>query len=70
MAVAASGNREQIQEVLDGGVVPVLLEVLKSADFDTKREAAWAISNAVSGGTDAQVDSYTPRIYLDFIRIY
>lgn len=50
------GNREQIQEVIDQNVFPSLLEILKTGEYDTKKEAAWAVSNAVSGGSEAQVD--------------
>jgi importin subunit alpha-6/7 len=28
---------------------------LRSAEYDIKKEAAWAISNATSGGTDQQI---------------
>ena len=50
--------------MLESGVVPALLHVLQTADFDTKKEAAWAVSNAVSGGSDAQVIHDTTRTFL------
>eukprot|EP01126_Amoeba_proteus_P038502 TRINITY_DN4016_c0_g1_i15.p1 TRINITY_DN4016_c0_g1~~TRINITY_DN4016_c0_g1_i15.p1 ORF type:complete len:155 (+),score=38.30 TRINITY_DN4016_c0_g1_i15:157-621(+) len=35
--------------------MPHLIELLKSSDFDVMKEAAWAISNATSGGTAEQI---------------
>lgn len=32
-----------------------ILNLLQSAEFDIKKEAAWAISNATSGGTAEQL---------------
>ncbi|OXB70877.1 UNVERIFIED_CONTAM: hypothetical protein H355_002592 [Colinus virginianus] len=51
-----TGNRDQIQCVLNEGLVPRLIELLKWGDFDVRREAAWAVSNAASGGNDQQVE--------------
>jgi hypothetical protein len=31
-------------------IIPPLLNILQNADFKTKKEACWAISNATSGG--------------------
>jgi hypothetical protein len=31
-------------------IMPPLINVLQNADFKTKKEACWAISNATSGG--------------------
>lgn len=33
----------------------MLILVLRDADFKTKKEAAWAITNATSGGTSTQI---------------
>ena len=46
----------QIQAVIDAGIVPPLINLLNSAEFDIKKEAAWAISNATSGGTSEQIN--------------
>lgn len=45
----------QIQAVIDANIFPVLIEILGKAEFKTRKEAAWAITNATSGGTPAQI---------------
>ena len=40
---------------MDAGIIPPLVELLQNAEFDIKKEAAWAISNATSGGTPEQI---------------
>ncbi len=35
-----------LQTVVDAGIVPPLIHLLATAEFDIKKEAAWAISNA------------------------
>jgi importin subunit alpha-1 len=61
-----AGSPMQIQAVIDASVprvrplcylltflsniVPPLINILQNADFKTKKEACWAISNATSGG--------------------
>ena len=40
----------QDQTVIDANIVPPLINIVRSADFETKKEAYWAISNATSGG--------------------
>lgn len=47
--------QEQIQCVFDAGLVDPLVKMLSNAEFDIKKEAAWAISNATSGGSAEQV---------------
>ncbi len=46
-----------MQAVIDGNIVPPLVQLLATAEFDIKKEAAWAISNATSGGTHQQIKS-------------
>lgn len=43
------------QNVIDANIFPVLIEILQKAEFRTRKEAAWAIINATSGGTPAQM---------------
>ncbi|XP_051141633.1 importin subunit alpha-like [Andrographis paniculata] len=50
-----AGNRDQIQAVIDAGIIAPLVMLLQNAEFDIKKEAAWAISNATSGGTHEQI---------------
>ena len=41
--------------MIDSGLIPPLVQRLSTDDFDVKKEAAWAISNATSGGTPGQI---------------
>ncbi|KAK6120158.1 hypothetical protein DH2020_046064 [Rehmannia glutinosa] len=50
-----AGNRDQIQAVIDAGIISPLVLLLQNAEFEIKKEAAWAISNATSGGTNDQI---------------
>ena len=36
--------------MIDANIIPPLINILQNADFKTKKEACWAISNATSGG--------------------
>ncbi len=49
------GTAEQVQMVINAGVFPKLIELLSSSEFDIQKEAAWAVSNATSGGTPEQI---------------
>ena len=44
------GTSDQIQSVVNAGVFPKLIDLLRSSEFDIQKEAAWAVSNATSGG--------------------
>ena len=46
----SSGTSAQIQAVINAGVFPKLISLLQSSEFDIQKEAAWAVSNATSGG--------------------
>ncbi|GFP80626.1 importin subunit alpha [Phtheirospermum japonicum] len=50
-----AGNKEQIQAVIEAGIISPLVLLLQNAEFEIKKEAAWAISNATSGGTHDQI---------------
>ncbi|KAA8543049.1 hypothetical protein F0562_021456 [Nyssa sinensis] len=50
-----AGNRDQIQAVIEAGIIVPLVQLLQNAEFEIKKEAAWAISNATSGGTHEQI---------------
>lgn len=41
--------------MIDANLLPPLIGLLSTAEFDIKKEAAWAISNATSGGTQEQI---------------
>lgn len=51
-----AGTRDQIQAVLDNGLIPPVIHLLQTADFDIKKEAAWVISNATAGGSPKQME--------------
>lgn len=55
MTTSTAGTKEQIQEVLNAGLAGPLIYLLQNAEFDIKKEAAWAVSNATSGGTAEQI---------------
>lgn len=44
-----------LQAVIEAGLIGPLVNLLQNAEFDIKKEAAWAISNATSGGTPEQI---------------
>jgi importin subunit alpha-6/7 len=44
-----------VQAVIEADIIPPLVNLLATAEFDIKKEAAWAISNATSGGTQQQI---------------
>jgi hypothetical protein len=44
-----------LQAVIDANIIAPLVHLLQTAEFDIKKEAAWAISNATSGGTNDQI---------------
>eukprot|EP00253_Pinus_taeda_P004943 PITA_04943 len=50
-----AGAKEQIQAVINAQIFPPLLFLLANAEFSIKKEAAWAVSNATSSGSDEQI---------------
>jgi hypothetical protein len=44
-----------MQAVIEAGLIAPLVSLLQNAEFEIKKEAAWAISNATSGGTHEQI---------------
>ena len=40
---------------IESNVFPKLIEVMRTADFKTRKEGAWAITNATSGGSLQQI---------------
>ena len=41
--------------MIDANIFPVLIDIQGKAEFKTRKEAAWAITNASSGGTAEQI---------------
>ena len=50
--------------VIEANIFPVLIEILRSAEFKTRKEAAWAITNATSGGTPAHIRYLVEQVSL------
>jgi hypothetical protein len=48
--------------VINANIIGPLVHLLQGAEFDIKKEAAWAISNATSGGTHDQI-KYVASIF-------
>jgi len=44
-----------MQAVIEAGLIAPLVNLLQNAEFDIKKEAAWALSNATFGGTPEQI---------------
>ena len=44
-----------LQAVIEAGIIAPLVHLLQNAEFEIKKEAAWAISNATSGGNHEQI---------------
>lgn len=44
-----------LQCVIEANIFPVLIEILAKGDFKSRKEAAWAITNATSGGSPEQI---------------
>lgn len=44
-----------MQAVIEANVFPMLIDIMGKAEFKTRKEAAWAITNAASGGTSDQI---------------
>jgi hypothetical protein len=44
-----------LQAVIEANIIAPLIHLLQNAEFDIKKEAAWAISNATSGGSHEQI---------------
>lgn len=54
-AISCAGTKEQISAVIESGCIDPIVNLLKNGELEIKREAAWAISNATSGGDPTQI---------------
>lgn len=41
--------------MIENNIIPPLVHLLATAEFDIRKESAWAISNATSGGSHDQI---------------
>ncbi|KAK2411633.1 importin subunit alpha-2 [Trifolium repens] len=70
IANITSGNTEQIQAVIEAGLIASLVNLFQNAEFDIKKEAAWAFYNASSGGTNDQIKYLVSQEGLDnFLKV-
>ena len=56
-----AGNKDQIQSVVDANVIPPLVNLLNSAEFDIRKEAAWAIERDVEADAAEQIEYLVSR---------
>ncbi|XP_071703530.1 importin subunit alpha-4-like [Rutidosis leptorrhynchoides] len=50
-----AGDDLQTQAVIEAGLIAPLVNLLQIAEFDIKKESAWAILNATSCGNNDQI---------------
>lgn len=50
-----AGNKHQVQAVIEANLLPMVIDHLRKGEFQTQKEAAWAISNLTISGTKEQV---------------
>jgi len=50
-----AGNQQQVQAVIDAGLVPLVVQHLSRGEFQTQKEAAWAVTNLTISGHKQQV---------------
>lgn len=55
MSNITAGHQDQIQQVVNHGLVPFLIDVLSKAAFKTQKETVWALACYTSGWTDEQI---------------
>lgn len=55
--------------MITAGIIGPLVHLLQTAEFDIKKEAAWAISNATSGGSHDQIKYVLICCYSDYMQI-
>lgn len=53
-----AGNKQQVQAVIDANLIPMIITQLGKGDFQTQKEAAWAISNLTISGSKQQVGGW------------
>lgn len=51
----AAGSVEQIQEIFDNKLLPIIIHYLDKGDFVLQREAAWSVYNISTSGSISQI---------------
>ncbi|KAJ1417186.1 Atypical Arm repeat [Sesbania bispinosa] len=49
------GRLSQVQAVIEANIIPPLLDLVRNPEFNIKKEAVWAISNAIYRGSIDQI---------------
>ena len=44
-----------MQTLLDNGILPILPDIMNTAEYKTRKEAVWAVCNDISGDTPEQI---------------
>lgn len=58
-----AGNKHQVQAVIEANLLPMIIDHLRKGEFQTQKEAAWAISNLTISGTKEQVSKFAIRLF-------
>ncbi|RYG63308.1 hypothetical protein EON64_16185 [archaeon] len=64
--IEQSNNSSSSSSLSGSGIFPRLVDLLSNGEFDIQKEAAWAVSNATSGGTTEQI-MYLIQVYMHSI---
>ena len=54
-----------MQDVIDAKIFPPLLWLLLTAEFSIRKQAAWAVTNAISVGSDERIKFEAFLSFLD-----
>lgn len=55
VTLCAWGCSVSSQAVIDGNLLPAVMNLLENSEFDIRKEAAWCVSNLCAGGSPEQV---------------
>lgn len=55
---------------MNENIFPSLINIMATAEFKTRKEAAWAITNATSGGTQEQIQHLVEQVCIDIYKYF